>query len=277
MSLFGSDEPYYADEADHGLSSFTDWRVRVFAPPVIFGLAWAANAVPITKFFLTGFHVWMHEFGHATAAWLCGYQALPLPFGWTSLSPAPSTTVYYLLLFIFGVLGWFGWQQRRPMAVALAVGLAIAQFFMSWRASDQQHDLWIVFGGVGGTFYLSALLIGLFFVRLPAWFRWGACRYFLFFLAASTLLDSWHFWEQVYRGIEEIPFGSMIHGEEDANGDMNRLMSDHGWTMREIRRTFHLLGIGSLLFVGACYAFFAARADRIGSWFAREPDAQAAE
>jgi hypothetical protein len=117
----------------------------------------------------------------------------------------------------------------------------------------------------------------LFFVRLPAWFRWGACRYFLFFLAASTLLDSWHLWEQIYRGIEEIPFGSMIHGEEDSNGDMNRLMSDHGWTMWEVRRTYHLLGIGCLLFVGACYAFFAARADRVGAWFAREPDAQAAE
>ncbi len=277
MSLFGSDKPYYADEAERGPNSFTDWRIRVFAPPLLFALAWGANSVPLLKFFLTGFHVWMHELGHASAAWLCGYQALPLPLGWTSIAPAPSTTVYYLGLFLLGVLAWVGWRQSRPFAVVLAVALATAQYFMTWRASDHMHDLWIVYGGVGGTFYLSALFIGLFFVRLPAWFRWGACRYLVFFLSASTLLDSWQFWEKVYRGTEEIPFGSLIHGEDDANGDMNRLMSDHGWTMARIRRSFHLLGVGSMVFVGACYVFFALRLDRIGEWFSREPEARAAE
>jgi len=81
-----------------------------------------------------------------------------------------------------------------------------------------------------------------FFVPLPEKFRWGGCRYVFFLIGATAFLDIWTRWTDVYRGIEEIPFGSMINGEEDAGGDMNKLMDDYGWKKFDIRRNYYLLG-----------------------------------
>ena len=50
--------------------------------------------------------------------------------------------------------------------------------------------------------------------------------------------DSLHiviYWNQIYHGVEDIPFGSMINGEDDSNGDMDKLMNDYGWKKLDIR------------------------------------------
>jgi hypothetical protein len=269
--LTDADETIYDHEPAHGLTSFDDWRVRVFVPWTLLGLAWAINASPL-QFFLRGFHVWMHELGHASAAWMTGQKASPLPIGWTSIEPGYSPTVYFGGLLLFGVLGWAGWTQRRPAAVAVALVGAAAQYWMTWRNTAHTHDLWVVFGGVGGEFYLSAGFMAFFFVRMPAKFRWGACRYLVFFIAASTLLVRHLEWMQIYRGSEDIPWGTMLHGEEDAGGDMNRLMDDHGWTQLEIRSRFHLLGQGCLTALAVMYLWFAVRADHaLVQLYRREP------
>ena len=242
-------------------ASFEDWRVRVFAPPLLLALAWAVNAGPL-RFFMVGFHVWTHELGHSSAAWLSGYKATPLPIGWTPVEGEQSLFVYFGVLFLFGVLAAAGWREGRPAAVAAAVLGAGLQAWMTWRLSPHTHELCITYGGVGGQFYLGALMMAAFFVPLPDWFKWGWCRYLVFFAGASALLDVSHLWHDVYRGVEEIPFGSLLHGEEDAGGDMNRLMDDFGWTRAQIRRNYHLLGQGCWLALGAVYLCFALRLDR---------------
>jgi hypothetical protein len=262
----------YDEEPESGPRSFDDWRVRVFVPPLLIALAFAANASPL-KFFLTGFHVWMHELGHATAAWMTGRRATPLPIGWTSYDPEFSPFVYWGVLFLFGVLAWAGWTQRRFVAVGIAVVGAAAQYWMTWRTPEYTQQLWLAFCGIGGEFYLSTLFMAAFFVRLPEKFRWSICRYVVFFVAASCLLNIWLMWQKVYTGVEEIPFGTMIHGEEDAGGDMNILKDDYGWTHFQIRRTYHLLGQGCLVAFAACYAFFALRLDHLPSLFRRAESA----
>jgi len=256
-------------------ASFTDWRVRVFAPLLLLALAWGVNASPL-KFFMTGFHVWTHELGHSSAAWLSGYKATPLPIGWTPIEGEQSLFVYCGVLFLFGVLAVAGWREGRPAAVAAAVLGAALQAWMTWRLPPHTREFCHIFGGLGGQFYLGALMMAAFFVPLPDWFKWGWCRYLVFFVGASTLLDISGFWRQVYRGVEEIPFGSLLHGEEDVGGDMNRLMDEHGWTMAEIRRNYYLLGLGCWLALGAIYAGFALRLDR-GLVRCLRPGAAAAE
>ncbi len=60
--------------------SFDSWLVNLLAlPSSRVSPGWSISARSF--FFLKGFHVWMHEFGHATAAWLTGRRALPLPIG----------------------------------------------------------------------------------------------------------------------------------------------------------------------------------------------------
>jgi len=224
--------------------AFDNWKVNTFVPPVLLLVVFLANLSPL-KFLLTGFHVWMHEFGHATAAWMCGFRATPLPLGWTPVEPVHSNFVYFGLLLMFVLLFLAGLKERKVWPMVAAVGLAGGQFYMTWRMPELSQEFWWgAFGGVGGEFYLSTLLMLSFWVQLPEKFRWGMCRYVFFLIGATAFLHIRWFWRDVYRGIEEIPFGSMINGEGDQGGDMNRLMDGFGWNKFAIRRTYWLLGGG---------------------------------
>lgn len=259
--------PRLADPADDEfiLLRFDDWRVNTFVPPLLLALTWAVTVSPL-GFFLRGFHVWVHEFGHAVPSWLAGWRATPLPFGWTPVEQEHSDFVYYGLLLLFGLLFAAGLKERKVWPMLAAAALAGLQFFMTWRLPEHRQEFWMVFGGVGGEFALSTLLMLSFWVQLPEKFRWGACRYVFFVIGATTLVAIWTRWGDVYRGIEEIPFGSLINGEEDGAGDMNRLMDDYGWKKADIRRRYHLLGTWCWIALGVMWLAFALRLNRVADW-----------
>ena len=242
--------------------SFDSRLVNLVAPPVVAGLGVLVQLSPL-GFFLTGFHVWIHEFGHATVAWLAGYPAVPLPFGWTSVIPHQSNLVYGGLLALLALLFVAGWRERKPVPMFAAVAIAGLQYFVTWRLPEHRAELWLAFAGVGGEFYLSAAMMGLFFVRLPAKFRWGACRYLFLFLGAATFFQSWVLWRRIRRGDEDIPYGSMIGGEHDTGGDMNVLHQDYGWPQRKIIHAYNDLATGCLIALVVVYGWFVLRPDRL--------------
>ncbi|RXK54837.1 hypothetical protein ESB00_02765 [Oleiharenicola lentus] len=247
------------------LFRFDDWKVNTFVPPLLILLVGLVHLTPL-KMLLTGFHVWMHEFGHSTAAWLCGWRATPLPIGWTPVEQVHSNFVYGGVLLLFGLLFAAGWKERKVWPMLAAVALSGLQFYMTWKLPEKQKEFWMVFGGIGGEFYLSTLLMMSFWVQLPEKFKWGMCRYVFFLIGATALLNIWLHWRDVYRGIEEIPFGTLIQGEEDAGGDMNRLMDDYGWKKFTIRRTYYVLGWSCWIALGAMWLLFALRLNRVADW-----------
>ncbi len=248
-----------ADAKTNPLLAFDNWYVNLCAPPLLLGLAWLANHSPLA-FLLAGFQIWMHEFGHATAAWLCGRRATPLPFGWTPVEPEYSSFVYFGLLLLFGILFVAGWKERKIWPMVAAVVLIALQFYLTWRMPEERQEFWWgAFGGVGGEFYLSALVMAAFYIRLPDKFKWGQCRYLCFFLAASAFLHVTSRWNEVYHNREDIPMGSMINGEDDDNGDMNKLMEDYHWTEKDIRRNYQYLGYACWAGLGLVYLTFALR------------------
>ena len=248
--------------------TFDNWKINTFAPPLLLAVTFLVNLSPL-KFLLTGFHVWMHEFGHATAAWMCGFRATPLPFGWTPVEPVHSNFVYFGLLLMFGILFLAGLKERKVWPMVAAVGLAALQFHMTWRMPELRQEFWWgAFGGVGGEFYLSTLFMLTFWVQLPEKFKWGACRYVFFFIGATAFLNIWWHWRDVYRGLEEIPFGSMINGEDDQGGDMNKLMDGFFWKKFDIRRNYHLLGNACWIALGAMWLVFALRLNKAADWVA---------
>lgn len=247
----------------HPLLDFDNWKVNVIIPPLLLGIVWLVNHSPL-DFFLKGFHIWMHEFGHATAAWMCGRRATPLPIGWTPVEPEYSAFVYFGLLLMFGVLFVAGWKERKAWPMIAAVALAGLQYYMTWQMTELQQEFWwSAFGGVGGSFYLSALMMAFFFVELPDKFRWGGCRYVFFLIGATAFLDSTGFWNDVFHGRQEIPFGSMINGEDDQNGDMNKLMAVYHWRDADIRNNFLALGHGCWIGLGMVYGTFVLQLNRI--------------
>lgn len=247
------------------LFRFDSWLVNVLMPPLLLGVMWMVNLSPF-GFFLKGFHVWMHEFGHSTAAWLTGRRATPLPFGWTPIEPDYSPFVYYGLLLMFVILFLAGLKERKIWPMLAAVALAVLQYHMTWRLPEHRQEFWWTFGGVGGEFYLSALFMAFFFVQLPEKFRWGACRYVFFLIGATCFLNIVMLWAKVHRGLEEIPFGSMINGEEDQGGDMNKLIDGYGWKKVQIRNTYQYLGYWCWAGLGVMYGIFALRLNKVADW-----------
>ncbi|GAB5562259.1 MAG: hypothetical protein SynsKO_39060 [Synoicihabitans sp.] len=235
--------------------SFHSPCVNLLAVPAAVGIAWLVNLSPL-KFFLQAFYIWIHEFGHASVAWMSGYKALPLPLGWTNISPTKEDFVYWGILFLLGVFFVAGWKERRIWPMILAPFIGLFQWWMTWIVPDWRTEMWKDWAGVGGEFYLSALMVGAFFIDLPDKFRWGTCRYLFLFLGAGCFLDSYHFWQAVAAGTEDIPWGTMIHGEDDQGGDMNKLHEGWGWPHQKIIQSYLVLANGCIWAVSAIYISF---------------------
>ncbi len=242
--------------------SFDSHWVNLIAPPLVAGCAILVHSSPL-GFLLEGFHVWIHEFGHATVRWLTGYRALPLPFGWTSVAPEKSLFVYLGVLFLLTLLFIAGAKERKIWPMLIALGVALVQAVLTWRMPAERAEMWGVFGGVGGEFYLAAAMMGAFYFRLPEKFRWSVCRYVFLFVGAASFFETFVFWRRVKHGDEGIPYGSMINGEEDAGGDMNRLHDEFGWSQHDIIRVYNHLGDVCLVVVLALFVVFALRLDQI--------------
>jgi hypothetical protein len=250
-------------------TSFDSRAVNAAAPPLVAGLAVLAVMSPL-GFLLEGFHVWVHEFGHATVAWLSGMRALPLPFGWTNVDPEKSPLVYVGVPILLAALAATGWRERKVWPMVLAILLLSAQTFMTWFVPEDRGRMWMIFAGVGGEFYLSAAMMGLFYFEFPEKFRWGGCRYLFLFIGAGTFYESFSFWRKVKHGLEGIPYGSMINGEGDGGGDMNILHEDYRWSQHQIIYTYNHLADACLVALAIVYVVFNLRLDRIfDRWLAR--------
>lgn len=257
--------PARREEEEFALFAYDNWKVNTLLPPLMLGLVFLLVISP-AKYFLLGASVWLHEVGHAIPAWLSGWKATPLPIGWTPVEQVHSNFVYFGVLALLVLFFLAGLKERKVWPMLVAVPLIALQFYMTWLMPEPRKEFWMVFNGIGGEFALGTLLMMSFWVRLPDKFRWHYARYFFFLLGATAFLAIWWRWRDIYRGLEEIPFGSVINGEEDAGGDMNRLMDDYGWKKFDIRRTYHLLGNACWIALGATWLAFALRLNQAVDW-----------
>jgi hypothetical protein len=251
-----------ADSAPTGLDSFDSAAVNAICPPLVALAAVLVDQTPF-KFLLMGFFVWVHEVGHASVSWLSGRIAVPLPIGWTNVEPGQTTAFAAALLLGYCALVYVGWKERRPWPIALGIALILVQVRMTWYLGEDRERMWMIFCGVGGEFYLSAAMVALFYFEFPDWFRWGWCRYPVLFLGAATFCESYTLWWKIRRGLEGIPYGSMINGEDDSGGDMNILHEDYRWTQHRIIGSYWHLGNACLIAVAAIYLFYSLRLNRI--------------
>ncbi|MEO1621233.1 MAG: tripartite tricarboxylate transporter TctB family protein, partial [Cyanobacteria bacterium J06632_3] len=152
---------------DTDLYSFANRYSNTLVFPGLLLIAALLNSVEPIKLLLLGVDIWIHEFGHATIAWLGGHRATPLPFGWTAVGAEKSLFVYFGVLALLGFLFWSGIKEKRRWPMGIAVTLAVVQFFITWVISADTFDMLLSFGGIGGEFYLSTLLIVSFYFPLP--------------------------------------------------------------------------------------------------------------
>ena len=255
--------PYRPTPDDVDLYSFKNRFSNAILLPAMAVLAIALNANPLASFLLRGVYIWVHEFGHATVAWLSGYKAIPLPFGWTNTGLEQSPFVYFGVLTLLGLLFWSGRRERRKWPVVLAIALAVVQFIMTWVLSARTYGMLMAFGGIGGEFYLSTLMLVSFYFPLPKYWQWEFWRYPVAMAAAYTFWHIFDLWNHIQKGREAIPWGSLWDGVGDANGDMNILSTQYGWSDQRIISTYTTLGQVCLFILGGVYFYFFIRQNYI--------------
>jgi hypothetical protein len=234
--------------------SFNNRFVNVAAFPIAFLFA-VITHVGMFKFLFISTHIWIHEFGHATVAWLAGHQATPLPFGWTNVGEERSLFVYFGILILFGLLLWTGHRERKRWVIGLAIALALLQFYSTWVMAADTYEMWFFFGGIGGEFCLSTLLMVSFYFPLPEKWRWDFWRYPVLLVAANAFWQSFWQWHQIKTGEGSIPWGTLFGGEGDAGGDMNQLSLTYEWSDPQIISAYTHLGNGCLLVLIGIYLF----------------------
>lgn len=239
--------------------AFDSLTVNVWALPIAFVVALMVNNIGWLQLFHLPLHIWIHEFGHATVAWWSGHRALPLPFGWTSISLQEDPFVYFGILFLLSLLFGSGWKERILWPKVLAIVLALLQFYMTWIMPNRTKEMLFVFGGIGGEFYLSTFLIACFYFRFPDRWRWDFWRFVVLGIAASSLWKSFWQWHTIQLGLAQIPWGTLFGGQGDAGGDMNRLNYDFGWSADQIIQTYSWLGNLCALVVLGLYGVFLLR------------------
>ena len=202
--------------------------------------------------------MWVHEVGHATAAWLCGYLAFPGPW----LTPVASEQSLVLELLILAALaGGVFWAVRndRPSLARALVFVAALQLGCAALLSEPSARQLIVFMGDGGCLVFGALLM--LTVYAPegsalqrGWLRWGFLA-----IGAAAFADVFSLWWSARRNYDLIPFGM---NEGAGLSDPSVLSDQYGWSADQLVHRYLLLGCACLAVLLSAWALGLVRARR---------------
>lgn len=228
--------------------------VTAFALPGAFLFAWLAKKFFLTEMLFGGLRVWIHEFGHAFSGWLSGRAATPLGFGWTNVNPNRSIFVFLCFAFLLGVSVWKSGQKKLWGLVAVLGVMFVLQLYFTFGLNPEQFQTLMAWSGIGGELYLGALLVASFYLNTSGRGRWkNLFRYPVLLIGAYSLLNTFLVWGAISRNEASIPWGSLLFGGTDGNGDMNWLFHQVGWRKVEIIRLYVKTGTICLVGVSLLY------------------------
>lgn len=235
-----------------------EWKFCLGAIPValIAALLFHASGLgaSLQRIFLT---MPVHEFGHAVAAWFCGFAAIPTL--WKTVVPETRGFAAPLaLLGALGYLGWRGWMAENRIVVGVACGLVLLQLAFTFGISAKSARMIIVFSGDGAGMILATLLMGSFFFGKRTQLYKGSLRWGFVVIGAAAFVDMYATWVKGRRDYDAIPLGS----QDGANADPLVLVQDFGWTLNAMANRFFALGLLCLLALAIVYAWGVRRAAR---------------
>lgn len=203
------------------------------------------------------FSVPVHELGHAIVCWMGGRAAIPTFLFVTISSGSQDRSP---LIWGFGValvlfLLWRSVKGRYYFGSVLWVITFLFQLHFFFCRSEV-FEKWIKADGIAAEFWLSALLISLFYYRVPESWNWNPIRYFALLAGAFTFQSSFALWRAAKKDNSLLPWGSAIGGEDDGNGDLNSLNDDFGWSVDHILSFYNQLAVICLIVIVAHYLIF---------------------
>lgn len=247
---------------------FDSLKLNLLALPICFLAVWGLSRAPLFRVMLFAFcQIPFHEMGHAVAAWLCGRWAFPvgaiIPFvaytyggherSWSFFLVFQGALLWLSMMFARLGLGSLRWL---PLAVG---GVAIG---MTWMMPVEKGKMLFLYGGIGGEFVLSTLLICLFYYRLPYCLRWDFFRFPALIFGVSCFSSAFEMWREIQAGTRPLPRGTMLVGRTDSNGDIDRLLSEFQWTEPELIANLNRLGVLCGIIILAHYGVAVLRSQR---------------
>ena len=235
-------------------------EVELAALPLMLALAWGVTATGLGELLAFLPRIQFHELGHALVAWSTGRSALPLPCGLTFWSFERSTILVAAEVLLPILLAIHGARTRNPLAVVAAAVGVLAVAVGLWTPLEASES-WLVAGGGVGEIVLPALAAAAFHLPLPAKLRWDFWRWLVMAVALFALASVARSWWEIEAGTRPLPFGSFLSGRDSGDGDLDRLIRDHGWTEAGLRSFYG--GLARTAFVGLVALHLAVEGGRI--------------
>jgi hypothetical protein len=237
--LPGQQEAVWTGDAD---DARREVLVRAIAPPVALLVTWLLVSSDSLRMLLrTVLSMWLHELGHAVAAWLSGHFALPGPWR-TPVSAGRVPAVVILLAAGLCLLTAWGWRTRRTWAVAAGASGLFLQLVFTLLPRSTAGALFSFAGDAGGMILGTVLFATIWSHpegRLAqTWLRWG-----FLVIGAAGLVDPLRTWIPAAVSNGEIPLG-VIDGV--GKSDASQLFEIHRWSLSDIAGRFATVGVGCL-------------------------------
>jgi hypothetical protein len=232
-----------------GFEAAIERRFRLLAYPlallIFWGLVHAGFARMVVR---TSLSMWIHEIGHALAAWLCGRFAFPGPW----FTPVAERRSWLVVVIVATLLGWGVfrlWSRRRAWALAL-LSLFPVQIICTFLLSDHRVRTFIIWSGDGGCMLLGALLMLSFYAAKDTQIRVGWLRWGFLVIGAAAFTDPLATWWAARSNREAIPFG-----ENEGRGlsDPTVLVFQQGISMRGLVNSYLVTAGLCLLILLAAY------------------------
>jgi hypothetical protein len=239
-------------ETEWGLAETRlEGRLRRWAIPAVLAGAFLIVSTEAGHFLVRVFlSMWVHELGHATTAWLCGFPAFPGPW-LTPMAESRSAPFGFLVFAAIAAGAFWAWRTERfRLSLSLCALLAV-QLFCTTALPDARAKQLIVFMGDGGCMVLGSLLMLTVYAPEESalkrgWLRWG-----FLVIGAAAFADAFAQWWASRKDFDRIPFGM---NEGAGLSDPSVLSQTYFWSTDQIVGRYVALGCVCLVIVGVSYA-----------------------
>ncbi len=193
----------------------------------------------------------VHELGHSSVAWLCGFWSIPTL--WKAItSETRGFLMPVLILGGAGFLIWRAWLAENWGLVALGGLIVVLQLWGTLLIKPDTARMLIIFGGDGMGMVIATLLMGSFFFGKGTQLYKGSLRWGFAAIGAAAFVDIFSLWWATRTDKGRIPFG-----EQEGTGlsDATKLVDDHAWTIDQLVNRHVTLGVVCLIALAAVYAW----------------------
>lgn len=250
-------EPQTAAEASPAAreKAHQEFLCRIFAVPAALLFGWLVNlGMPMLTAFLS---MWLHESGHAIAAWFCGYAAFPT--AWITIIPEERGRWISVVLGAIAAVGCYAayrWQRWFWVVVSAVI---VVLFVVGNLQPEAHARMLFTFWGDGGALVLATILMLTFYARRDHPLTKNQLRWAFLILGAMAFWYTYHRWSGGFENIANI----LEDTDERGPSDARTLLLVYGWPIGVMQARYMHLAYACLAALGAAYVAGLAQAKRV--------------